>query len=63
LYSQGQWKANFANGTGTLLYADGDKYTGEWRDGKKSGLGDLFYINGDKFRCALSVCVMWRAPS
>lgn len=47
---KGQWKNNFANGQGSLTYADGDKYIGEWKDGKKSGTGELFYVNGDKFR-------------
>eukprot|EP01034_Spumella_vulgaris_P023431 gene23431-29649_t len=49
LLQNGQWKTNFANGTGALSYADGDKYTGEWRDGKKCGTGELLYVNGDKF--------------
>lgn len=53
---QGQWKSNFANGTGTLAYADGDKYIGEWKEGKKCGQGELFYVNGDKFRSV--VCVI-----
>ena len=47
---QGQWLNNFANGTGTLTYADGDKYVGTWKDGKKSESGELYYTNGDKFR-------------
>lgn len=48
--TQGQWLNNFANGTGTLTYADGDKYVGTWKDGKKSESGELYYTNGDKFR-------------
>ena len=47
---QGHWRNNFADGTGTLTYADGDKYVGHWKEGKKSDDGELYYTNGDKFR-------------
>ena len=49
-FSKGQWRSNFANGPGSLSYADGDKYVGHWKNGKKYGTGELYYTNGDKFR-------------
>ena len=36
-------------GTGTLVYADGDRYTGTWLEGKMHGRGKYDYANGDKY--------------
>ena len=31
------------NGTGTIIYPDGEKYVGEWKDGKYNGQGTYTY--------------------
>jgi hypothetical protein len=34
-------------GSGTYLYANGDRYTGEWFENLKHGRGQILYSNGD----------------
>lgn len=35
----GQWKSNFRNGYGTLMYPSGNQYDGYWVDGSQNGFG------------------------
>lgn len=37
------------NGTGTMIYFNGDRYTGNWVDGLPDGQGIKEYINGDVY--------------
>jgi hypothetical protein len=37
------------NGTGTIIYPDGEKYLGEWKNGKKHGQGTYTYPKGSKY--------------
>ena len=36
-------------GTGTMYYANGDKYEGGWKDDCENGYGTMYYANGDKY--------------
>jgi len=37
------------NGNGTLVYANGDQYTGEWQNNKKEGYGSFRQRNGTNY--------------
>ena len=37
------------NGTGTIIYPDGEKYLGEWKNGKKHGQGTYTYPKGSEY--------------
>jgi len=37
------------NGTGTVIYPDGEKYVGEWKNGKEHGQGTFTFIDGRKW--------------
>lgn len=41
---------DMANGKGTMLYTNGDRYTGDFLNGKKHGEGELVYNSGACFR-------------
>ena len=34
------------NGTGTMIFSNGDKYDGQWKDGKREGRGEYWWANG-----------------
>ena len=34
---EGHWKNGEESGQGTIIYADGAKYTGQWKNGEKNG--------------------------
>ena len=34
-------EGNCSNGTGTMVWPNGDQYVGEWKDGKILGVGSL----------------------
>ena len=40
---------NCSNGTGTMVWSNGDQYVGEWKDGKFHGVGTLTWSNGIKY--------------
>jgi len=42
---EGQMRNDKANGTGTFIWADGDRYTGSFKDNQKHGKGKYIYIN------------------
>lgn len=42
-------EGNCINGHGTMLYENGDKYTGEWKNGKREGYGIFRFANGDAY--------------
>jgi len=37
------------NGTGTIIYPDGEKYVGEWKNGKQHGQGKWIIPDGSKW--------------
>ena len=37
------------NGTGTFVYAGGNRYEGQWRDGNREGRGTGFFADGDRY--------------
>ena len=45
----GEWKNNVHNGTGMLIWPDGDKYEGDFVDGIMHGFGTFTYHNGDAY--------------
>ena len=42
-------EGNCSNGTGTMVWPNGDKYVGEWKDGKIHGVGTLTWSDGTKY--------------
>ena len=42
-------KGNCSNGTGTMVWPNGDQYVGEWKDGKIHGVGTLTWSDGTKY--------------
>jgi hypothetical protein len=46
---EGQFKHNKMHGTGTLNYANGQKYIGDWIEGKRMGRGVLTWPNGKRY--------------
>ena len=42
-------KGNCANGHGTMIWANGDKYVGEFKDYKFNGQGVYTFANGEKY--------------
>ena len=38
---------NCSNGTGTMVWSNGDQYVGEWKDGKEHGVGNMTWYNGN----------------
>ena len=42
-------EGNCSNGTGTMVWPNGDQYVGEWKDGKIHGQGTIEWSNGDKY--------------
>jgi hypothetical protein len=42
------------HGTGTITFADGEKYTGDWIEGKRTGRGVFTWPDGDRYeiRCS-----------
>ena len=40
---------NCTNGTGTMIWPNGDQYIGEWKDSKTHGVGTLTWSNGTKY--------------
>ncbi|MGZ4099404.1 MAG: MORN repeat-containing protein [Bacteroidia bacterium] len=40
---------NCKNGTGTMTFADGGKYSGKWKDGKQNGMGVYKFPDGSKY--------------
>lgn len=37
-------------GTGTVVYANKDKYEGDWLNGKRHGVGALWLYDSDRYR-------------
>ena len=42
-------EGNCSNGTGTMIWPNGDQYVGEWKDGKIHGVGTLTWSDGTKY--------------
>ena len=42
-------EGNCSNGTGTMVWPNGDQYVGEWKDGKIHGVGTLTWSDGTKY--------------
>ena len=42
-------EGNCSNGTGTMVWPNGDQYVGEWKDGKIHGVGTLTWSGGTKY--------------
>ena len=42
-------EGNCSNGTGTMIWPNGDQYVGEWKDSKTHGLGTMKWSNGTKW--------------
>ena len=40
---------NCKNGTGTMIWPNGDQYVGEWKDSKTHGVGTLTWSGGTKY--------------
>ncbi len=38
-----------ANGRGTMIYSNGNRYDGEYRDGKRNGCGSFIFDNGRRY--------------
>ena len=43
----GEWKANKADGHGTIRFADGEEYDGEWKADKREGHGKYTFADGE----------------
>ena len=41
-------EGNCSNGTGTMVWPNGDQYVGEWKEGNKHGQGKYTYPDGTK---------------
>ncbi len=46
---EGGWHGDVRDGSGTAVYANGDKYTGEWELGQRSGWGKVVYGGGGTY--------------
>ena len=46
---EGEFVQSKRDGTGVMMYLQGDRYEGLWRDGRPSGMGTCVYANGDKY--------------
>ena len=46
---EGEFEYNGMHGTGTLNYANGEKYIGSWVGGKKRGHGVYYWPNGKRY--------------
>ena len=46
---RGTFAYNKRDGEGTMMYADGQKYTGAWVEGARCGQGRMEYLNGDVY--------------
>jgi len=42
-------EGNCTNGTGTMIWPNGDQYVGEWKNSKTHGVGTLTWSNGTKY--------------
>ena len=42
-------EGNCTNGTGTMIWPNGDQYVGEWKDSKTHGVGTMTWSNGTKY--------------
>jgi hypothetical protein len=49
IYGQQCTSGNCANGYGTYVWANGDKYIGDWSNSKMHGSGTYYFSNGDKY--------------
>ncbi|MBK9109707.1 MAG: caspase family protein [Saprospiraceae bacterium] len=49
LNAQNCIRGNCINGFGTMVYADGSRYTGEFRSGLREGKGIYYYYNQNKY--------------
>jgi hypothetical protein len=45
----GQFKDGKMHGTGTITFADGEKYIGDWIEGKRTGRGVFTWSDGDRY--------------
>jgi hypothetical protein len=46
---RGMYSLNQRCGDGTMMYANGEKYSGAWADGVRCGTGRMQYSNGDVY--------------
>jgi hypothetical protein len=42
-------KGNCLNGTGTYVFADGERYEGQWKDDQREGQGTNYWANGNRY--------------
>ena len=47
---KGDWVYGRREGTGTLIWKDGEKYEGEWKEDKRNGYGTMYYSDGRIYR-------------
>lgn len=45
---EGDWYYGIRQGTGTMIWNDGEKYVGNWINGAPEGKGYLYYTSGDR---------------
>uniref|UniRef100_A0A6C0LIN6 Uncharacterized protein n=1 Tax=viral metagenome TaxID=1070528 RepID=A0A6C0LIN6_9ZZZZ len=47
---QGNFVDDKRNGTGVIVYKNGDQYEGEWGDDKRQGEGTMYYKDGRRYK-------------
>ena len=57
-YEKGEWKNGKRHGKGTMVHANGNKYTGIWVNDARIGQGVYIWTNGNRYemKCSKMPC-------